>query len=457
MKIPIALYTSSEKDKKLFNGFSPETKKRVAKEGMTLADQIDITAPEFRARMFSSLDEKTSSVIISGAGVTRVDHSELYQWHKESNLNACMNGARLNDACFEDLSQALKQTQEQGRILVTNRLGSISHLEELFHRGGVRHIFCRGVNDNTSNFNEQDPLNDFYMTEGKHKKLIDLSRQGLKVYWYPESVIGDEEPREFYQCGFVKLDAKDRFDVFLNGGVSYAMFGSAQAVVDGYENEIDWLYEKFYSLNNNSGIYHGNGPHLMELAQKFAGYHNLFSCGMGMDFEQVGEHPNFTPDMVMFYNSDQIEGRQSHIEKMHIFPWLNLGGKGSWYELSLSYLKPGIYESLPVPITLFDITGSGYWHSSVEQVRGMARKKLNGYEFEKAFSQDWADKLMFETSKKEVAAGNIQDFMEDPGKFWAKIGITPEEIQLCFRNHQKSLEQYGIVLPEFLSTAVSRY
>lgn len=457
--VPVSLYPSENpKHQERFNGFTPKTRERVHYEGTSLIDTLD---PEVFEEALEALSADFPAFSISGHGVVPIPQRETYKHQKDTTLRCLMDASRTNDHRFEKLQKALKETQHQGRILVADRLGSISHLERLFHEAGVRHIVVRGLNMNETNFNkraEEDSRGDFYLDSEKHARLIRLEQKGLKIYWVPTSGKQTESLREFYKGVFIKPEKKDQFDQVRNDGMVIPMFGASVESLNGLlAQQIEGFAEHVKNQDPNIAIIEGNGPGVMEMSSIAAQKQGLFTIGLGMDFEEKGETPRFTNDAIVLFKQGQIEWRQTFMENFSAIPVINLGGIGTFYEIILPLLRQKINSSLPVPIVLVDPTGSDFYEPIKQQVENMTQRKIGEIAVDRPLAPEWVAKVSRTVKNYDEAWEIIASFIEDPIPFWKEIGTTPEQIKSCLTNHLEMCRAMQIEMPKTLKQAAEKF
>ena len=466
VRVPLTFHENGSPSpvQKVFKGWTPDKQKRIHREGIALSDVLDFSDESF-CRMFEIIRGKTHSVVIRKGGMVSVPESQTYDWQKKAEVKALND----NDLCrtsngFKKLQQGLESTHEQGAILVTRALGSISHLEQLYEQG-VRHIFFERMNMDRISHEEPEQgsaRGDLYLDSGKHLKMLDLEYKGMKFYWRPKLANGDTMAmREFYRGAFILPDQenKDLVDRVSFKGASIAMFGSSvdESEENPLEDEIsDFVGRLGVTFNGHLGIIHGNGPSVMAMADKAARKHGLLSIGMGMDFEQVGEIPNYTPQQLVFFKDNEIEYRQTCFERLQTVPVFNLGGKGTYYELILSFLKTGLKSSLPVPIVLVDPTGTSFWQPTIGQVENMAQNQIGSYSFARPLTQKWTTEIFKPVKNYDEAAGVIESFYKDPEAFWQQIGISEAELMVAFKNQLDLYKSVNQGIPDFLFPAFKK-
>jgi len=449
---------------KNFPGWTPDKQQRVHREGIALSDVLDLEDPLYD-QMFEMLRGQTHSVVIRKKGMVNVPEAEAYDWQKKAEIKAL--GA--DQFCktrggFEKLQTGLESTHEQGAVLVTRALGSISHLERLFDEG-VRHIFFERMNmtrQSHEHESDESPRGDLYLDSGKHLKMLDLEQKGMKFYWRPKLGNGDTMAmREFYRGSFILPDQvnKNLVDLVSFKGASVAMFGSS--VDEGESNTLGTEISEFVGRLNKAfdgklGVIHGNGPSVMAMSDKAARDQGLLSIGMGMDFEQTGEIPNFTPQQLVFFKDNEIEYRQTCFERLQTVPVFNLGGKGTLYELILSFLQMGLKSSLPVPIVLVDPTETKFWKPIVDQVHNMAQNQIGDYQFARPLTQTWTEAVFQPVSNYDEAATVIENFHHDPEAFWAAIGISEPDLLAAFKNQLSLYASINQGIPDFLFKAFKK-
>lgn len=459
INIPVSLYPSENpKHQKRFHGFTPETKKRIHHEGTSLIDTLD---PKIFEEALEALSADFPALSISGNGVVAIPQRESYKHQKDTTLRCLMAGDRENDHRFLKLQNALKETQHQGRILVADRLGSISHLERLFHEAGVRHIIVRGLNMTEDNFDQrakEDNRGDFYLDSEKHARLIRLEQKGLKIYWTPTSKKQKEAVREFYKGVFIKPEAKDRFDRVRTDGLVIPMFGASVESLNGLlTSQIQGFARHVKQEDPNIAIIEGNGPGVMEMSSIAAQKEGLFTIGLGMDFEEKGETPRFTNDAIVLFKQGQIEWRQTFMENFSAIPVINLGGIGTFYEIILPLLRQKINSSLPVPVVLVDPTGSDFYEPIKEQVRNMTQRKIGEIPVERPLAPEWVANVLKSVKNYDEAWEIIQSFLKDPISFWKEIGTTPGQIKSCLANHLEMCRIMQIEMPKALQKAAEAF
>lgn len=460
IRVPLTFHETRSPSpvQKSFPGWSPEKQQRVHREGIVLSDVIDFADHSFD-QIFETLRGQNHSVVIRKTGQVNVPEVEAYSWQKKAEIKA-LNGEDFfrTSGAFAKLQEGLNSTHEQGAILVTRALGSISHLERLYDEG-VRHVFFERMNmtrESHEEENETSPRGDLYLDSGKHLKMLDLENKGMKFYWRPKLANDDTlAMREFYRGTFILPDQenKDLVDRVSFKGASIAMFGSS--VDEGEDNQIeneisDFIGRLSEKFAGNLGIIHGNGPSIMAMSDRAARKHGILSIGEGMDFEQIGEIPNFAPQQLLFFKDNEIEYRQTDFERRQTVPVFNLGGKGTYYELILSFLKTGLKTSLPVPIVLVDPTGSQFWQPTIDQVEKMTQSQIGEYKFVRPLTQEWTQKIFKPVNNYDEAARVIESFHDDPETFWRSIGISETELQTALKNQLALYKSINQGVPDFL-------
>lgn len=459
IKIPVSFYPSENPEhKQRFNGFTPETKERVHFEGTSL---IDLLEPEVLENSLEAISKDYPAFSISGHGVVPIPQRESYKHQKDTVLRALMDGSRESDIRFQELQAALKETQHQGRVLVADRLGSISHLERLYNEAGVRHIIVRGLNMTEENFSQrakEDPRGDFYLDSEKHARLIALENKGLKIYWVPTSGKQKEKLRELYKGVFLKPEAKDRFDKVRDGGLVIPMFGASVESLNGLlADQIDSFAKGIKEKDPHTAIIEGNGPGVMEMSSIAAQKEGLFTIGLGMDFEEKGETPRFTNDAIVLFKQGEIEWRQTFMENFSAIPIINLGGVGTFYEIILPLLRQKINSSLPVPIILVDPTKTDFYQPIIEQAENMTKSQLGETAVSRTLAPEWISKVLKPVGNYEEAREIIEKFLKDPQAFWRQIGTTPEQIESALKNHLAMCKDMQISMPKTLREAAENF
>ncbi len=463
--IPLRFYTD-EKAVKRFGGFSLQTRERIHAEGMRPSDTL-LSRPEFLSECFTDIGQIPNSTefagkIVSTDGATSFGWEKTYGWHKQGITEAARYGKRMHDHDTQQISHMLKhKTSENGRMLITYNLPSASHLEELSGTAGIKTFVFRGMQLQREIFDgkkDPRPERNFYLDATLHTKLMELERQGCEFIWWPRSNRGNEEPRVFYKNFFVTPDAKDRYDVFRKNGTGIAMFGSSIPDIESVmQNEINRLGENLEQLATQYGeiaILEGGGPGVMQMARKMAQEHTFLNVSFGMDFEQVGERPDFSPEALLFFRSDQIEYRQQFFEYLHTLPILNLGGKGTLFELTLSFLKTGLGSSLPIPMYLFDpMKKTDHFYDGIlKQIQTITDKSM----FTKPLCQPWTHNLMIPCRSADEITDHMRSFMNDPLAFWRECQVDEKHLRTAFTNHLLLCRNLQIQLPQYLQKAMKQ-
>lgn len=433
---------------------------RIHEDGMKFTDVVPVNPVDLH-RWFAGItshpdDGGQSAMIVSRNGATPVPWAATYPLYKKR-INDAVEDVRTADPDFEKICRSIPLTSATGRTFIGHHLPSSSHLEAL-SRDGIKVFMFRGMAMDKQVFDDRPdsrPLNNFYMTNTVHQKLMELERQGCQFIWWPVSASGDERPREFYKGLFVLPEEKDRYDRFRNGGTGIAMFGSG---IPGMENAVRGDISRFgeglkkdLSSFGEIGILEGGGPGLMQAARDMAKEQDFFNISFGVDFEKIDETPNFDSQAVVHFATDQIEYRQTLFEMMQLIPVFNIGGKGTWYEQVLSFLNQGLERYVPTP--LICINKDGFWEGTMAQIAAMT----DTTRFVKPPTKPWQRHMVSAVDTYEEARRIITSFVNDPAKSWAAAGITPVHIRDSLRRHESTARDMHLTIPQYLLEASERY
>ncbi|MCA9370698.1 MAG: hypothetical protein KC680_01920, partial [Candidatus Peregrinibacteria bacterium] len=467
LRVSLRFYEGPESATTHFRKKSSETIRRIHEEGTSVVDLVPLKQKHME-RWFSDLSSlpsvrKSAATVVCIDGVTHVPWEKHYSWQKDAINSAVSHGSRIEPSDHAVLTKLLEQTSANGRMLITHNLPSASHLEALFNEG-IRTFIFKGMRTPKcafEGFPENRPKHNFYMDQGLHLKLMELEHQGADFIWWPKSVDGMETPRQFYKNMFVSPDAKDHYDRFRNNGLGIAMFGASRVEACTYFQDTIHAFGQGLPavLNDDTAIaiMDGNGPGIMEAARRMASQNNFLRISIGMDFEQVGEKPDFDSEALLFFVGDQIEYRQTFLEYLHSIPIVNVGGDGTDYERVLSKLKVSLANSLPLPMYWVDGRGLGgdhFYAGAYAQTQMMISDSSDELP---SVARPWVRNFVHLAKDYDEVLDHMRQTLPCLERLWIDAGVPQKTIHTAYANHVKQCQKVDIKLPSFLSNAYTRY
>ncbi len=388
-----------------------------------------------------------AAIVLSRRGIQIVENAEKTDDSNKMNtsntiakLQRAADGVPEEFAHLAPLIENLGAAGDRTATVVTEEINLMS-LPRLVAGGDARAVLFERYRKDDSEI----------ISLEEHSLLVELSRQGVGIAWARGS-----DYREFHPSGlWVKPGVAERIERL---EMSVAIFGAQREKVGVKHEEqigkfLDGLVDMFGSPDNLA-VVHGNGGGIMRVSDEGARARGILSFGVGIDVERLGQNQvNTSADGRMNMDASELLVRQHLLEVHTTVPVFTEGGSGTVLELWNSLVFRKLLLGLPTPIIVVD--PDGLYKDTLNQVKKLSEEKTEG---NGTAPRHWMYNTLrpvedFENGALEV----LQDFKNDPVKFWSEVGIPKAHIAQAYESHAKRLEKLGMRLPQFMHAGVKRY
>lgn len=393
-----------------------------------------------------------SGLVITHKGVREIEHGYTYNFTQRRIREALASSGRTRGLPkglehLSDLTNRLVSAGERSRVLIAEKL-EVEDIARLADEYDVRSFVVKSFGK-------------LAMDSTRHATLVRLARAGISVSWLDEYIddSGEQtELREFHPSGL--WVSPEKVEQLENLEVVIPMYGgNKDAVGDALEDEIRTFIVGLIKqgiLPEKIGIAHGNGPGVMRVADKLAREYGLFSIGIGIDVEDIGQGTiNRKPDAIAYFEAYERLYRQNMLDNFGTIPIFNVGGYGTLEELAISICSQKLMGSMLSPKISVDQMGifDGVRETAV-RIGNTDEIIVNGKvvaEEENILGSYWAAHTIESVNNYREALEIIAEYIAHPERYWQKAQISKKELQLAYLKQQRQSERSRIRVPEFVS------
>lgn len=411
--------------------------------GVTALEALETADQGSREALLDTVrDPAIAAVVLSRRGIQTVKEtgsSKMNTVNTIDKLHKAAKGVPSELEHLEPLIENLSAAGDRTATVVAEQVNLMS-LSRLVHGGDARAILFERFRDDGSEL----------VTLEEHSQLVDLSRQGVGIAWAQ-----DGEYREFHPSGlWIKPGVAERIEQL---EMTVAIFGAQREHVGKKHEEqigkfLDGMIDIFDGADKLA-VVHGNGGGIMRASDEAARKREILSFGVGIDVENLGQDQvNKAADGRLNMPASELLIRQHLLEAYSTVPVYTEGGIGTVVELDAALVVRKLLLSLPTPIIV--VNPDGLYNDSLAQVRKLSRQGIA----KKDSPRRWMENTLREVDDFENGAvAVLKEFHDDPVAFWRKAGIPQKHIAQAHEAHSKSLEKFGMRLPQFMQAAVKRY
>jgi hypothetical protein len=477
LKIRLYFYKQFDESHKVANMFrkpAPQLE-RVHDQGFDFFEVMDLANPDTLDTLYSYLAGDTYGLVLTPNGQSPIPKLEMTPRKQPIAVERAIDSNSHNRSLAEDVEargvyEGLSLTKDQSRMLVLPAIADGSELQRYFDKG-IRSFVIKGVGE-TENI---------YHTSELYDKLCELEREGaVFVFEMPAGLneTNQSEPslRQFYKGFWCKPESRERLDQVETVINMYGWHKDflAEASREQIRDFYTGLIESFGGAEKIA-IQHGNGPGLMKVADEEARKLGIFTIGVGIQVEQLGQgNANYEPEAVVeFCTADRLP-RQKIMDQNGLFSVINLGGDGTNEEDSIDGCSTKLAEKITAPRIRIDPTteramrdGSVQSDHFYQPAADMALRRshtvsmtINGEKVDISktpLTLPHMSEILHLENSYEGALKIIQDFVSDPIKYWREAGMSDDYIKLSLQNAVKLWEKFGRKIPRFLESALAEF
>lgn len=204
--------------------------------------------------------------------------------------------------------------------------------------------------------------------------------------------------------------------------------GLLQQELIAFFRELARLTEKY-----NIGIVQGGGPGVMEAAASAAALYNIFSVGVGIAPEEL-QRININTDAFLGYSSGSRLIRQQYMDALGHIPIINIGGFGTFEELTITLTSTKLYENRIAPIIIMG-GKEGFWQNAIQQIKKIVASKLG---------KDFILSLLHPCASYKEVAAVVEEYIESPEQWCRKRNISEADWKKSLAGNIKKRAAFGL-------------
>lgn len=182
------------------------------------------------------------------------------------------------------------------------------------------------------------------------------------------------------------------------------------------------------------GIVQGGGPGVMEAAASAAALYNVFSVGVGIAPEEM-QKININTNAFLGYSSGSRLIRQQYMDALGHIPIINIGGFGTFEELTITLTSMKLYENQIAPIIIIG-EKKGFWQNAMLQIEKIINHKLG---------KEFITRLIYPCNSYKKVAALIEQYIQSPENWCRDHDISAEDFQKSIIGNAKKRAAFGLI------------